>query len=78
MQSTFQASDSGQAVIQNITAAGKEKLVVSLHPGGDSMVDIQIRDEVPGDGLLVTSTISINQSGLQQLVEWLRDQGIVD
>jgi hypothetical protein len=78
MQTTFQASDSGQAVIQNNTAIGTEKLVVNLHPGSDSMIDIQIREDVPGEGQMVSSSISINQSGMQQLVEWLRAQGIVD
>jgi len=77
MQTTFHASDSGQAVIQNTTAGGIEKLVVNLHPGNDSMVDLQIR-EGPDEGQLVASTISIHQEGLQKLVEWLRDQGAVD
>ncbi|WP_420474682.1 hypothetical protein [Noviherbaspirillum sp. ST9] len=77
MQTTFNASPSGQAIIQNTTAAGVEKLVVNLHPGNDSMIDVQIKEETPGDGMLVSSTISINQEGLQKLVEWLRDQGAV-
>jgi len=79
MQTTFNASPSGQAVIQNTTAAGIEKLVVNLHPGNDSLIDVQIKEELPGDeGLLVSSTISINQEGLQKLVEWLRDQGAIN
>lgn len=78
MQTTFHASDSGQAVIQNTTAIGTEKLVVNLHPGTDSLVDIQIREDVSGEGQMVSSTISINQSGMQKLVAWLRDQGVVD
>lgn len=78
MQTTFHASDSGQAVIQNTTAIGTEKLVVNLHPGADSMIDVQIREEGPGDGMMVSSTMSINQGGLQKLVEWLREQGAVD
>lgn len=77
MQTTFNASPSGQAIIQNTTAAGIEKLVVNLHPGNDSLIDIQIKEETPGDGMLVSSTISINQDGMQKLVEWLRDQGAV-
>jgi hypothetical protein len=77
MHSTFQASDTGQAVIQNATDIGTEKLVVSLHHGSDSSVDIEIKEEGPGSGL-VSSSISINQSGLQQLVHWLREQGAVD
>lgn len=77
MRTTFNASPSGQAIIQNTTAAGVEKLVVNLHPGNDSMIDVQIKEETPGDGMLVSSTISINQEGLQKLVEWLRDQGAI-
>ena len=77
MQTTFNASPSGQAIIQNTTAAGIEKLVVNLHPGNDSLIDIQIKEETPGDGMLVSSTISINQDGMQKLVEWLRDQGAI-
>jgi hypothetical protein len=77
MQSTFQASDSGQAVIQNATAVGNEKLVVTLHPESDSSVDIQIREDTGGQDL-VSSEITINQAGLQKLVQWLREQGVVD
>lgn len=77
MQTTFNASDSGQAIIQNTTAAGIEKLVVNLHPGNDSLIDVQIKEEGAGDGMLVSSTISINQEGMQKLVKWLRDQGAI-
>lgn len=77
MQSTFHASDSGQAVIRNTTAVDKEQLVVTLHPGGDSMIDIQIKEE-PLGGDLVSNSISINQPNLQKLVDWLREQGVVD
>jgi len=77
MQTTFNASPSGQAIIQNTTAAGTEKLVVNLHPGNDSMIDVQIKEETPGDGMLVSSSISINQEGMQKLVEWLREQGAI-
>ncbi|RJG02456.1 hypothetical protein [Noviherbaspirillum sedimenti] len=77
MHSTFQASDSGQAVIQNATAIGTEKLVVTLHPENDSSVDIQIREDAGGQDV-VSSSITINQAGLQKLVQWLREQGAVD
>lgn len=77
MQSSFHASDSGQAVIRNTTAIGTEQLVVTLHPDRDSMVEIQIKEDGPGGGL-VSSEISINQQGLQKLVQWLRQQGVVD
>jgi hypothetical protein len=77
MQSTFSESDTGQAVIQNATAVDTEQLVVTLHPGNDSSVEIQIKEDVPGGGL-VSSSISINQASLQKLVQWLREQGAVD
>lgn len=77
MHSTFQASDSGQAVIQNTTAIGNEKLVVTLHPQGNSSVDIQIREDTGGQDV-VSSGITINQDSLQALVQWLRTQGAVD
>lgn len=78
MQSTFQASDSGQAIIQNATSVDTEQLVVTLHPGSDSSIEIQIREDVPGGGGMVSSTMSINQPTLQKLVHWLREQGVVD
>lgn len=77
MQSTFNASDGGQAVIRNTTAIGTEQLVVSLHPGSDSSVDIEIKEDSTGSDI-VASAISINQSNLQKLVQWLREQGAVD
>jgi hypothetical protein len=80
MQTTFQASDGGQAVIQNTTKVDSEQLVVTLHPGADSSVDFQIRENVVGTngGDLISSSISINQTNLQKLVDWLREQGAVD
>jgi hypothetical protein len=77
MQTTFQASDSGQAMIQNTTAVDTEQLVVTLHPGIDSSVDIQIKENVPNSGV-ISSRISINQANLQKLVDWLREQGAVE
>lgn len=79
MQSTFQASDSGQAVIRNASSVGSEQLVVTLHHGSDSSIEIQIKEDVAGDASeLVSSAITINRDGLQKLVQWLRDQGAVD
>lgn len=78
MRTSFHASDGGQAVIQNTTTIGTERLVVNLHPGSDSMIEVQIREDVQGDGQMVSSTISINQEEMQQLVDWLRHQGVVD
>lgn len=79
MQSTFQASETGQAVIQNASPVGTEQLVVTLHPGNDSSIEIQIKEDVAGDpNELVSSAISINRDGLQRLVQWLREQGAVD
>lgn len=76
MQTTFEASDSGQAVIRNATAAGSEQLIVTLHPGSDSATHIKIKEEAPGGP--VSSEIVINQDNLQKLVQWLREQGVVD
>lgn len=78
MRTTFHASDGGQAVIQNTTTIGSERLVVNLRPGSDSMIEVQIREDAQGEGQMVSSTISINQEEMQQLVDWLRHQGVVD
>ena len=77
MHSTFQASDSGQAIIQNVTTIGNEKLVVTLHPEGTSSVEFQIREDTGGQDV-VSSSITINQGSLQALMQWLREQGAVD
>ncbi|QAU32739.1 hypothetical protein [Janthinobacterium sp. 17J80-10] len=77
MHSTFQASDSGQAVIQNATAIGHEKLVVTLQTEGSSSLEFQIREDT-GSQDVVSSSITINQECLQALVQWLRQQGAVD
>jgi hypothetical protein len=76
MQSTFHASDSGQAIVQNTTAVGVEQLVVNLHQADDSSVEFQVKEQIGGD--LVSIAITINQSSLQQLVHWLRTCGAVD
>lgn len=76
MQSTFQASDSGQAIIRNDTSTGSEQLIVSLHPGADSSIGFEIREDVPGSGL-VSSSMSISQGHLQCLVQWLREREAV-
>lgn len=77
MQSTFRESQTGQAIIQNSSSVDTEQLVVTLHPDSDSSVEIQIREDVPGSGL-ISSSMSINQPSLQKLVHWLRAQGAVD
>jgi len=77
MQSTFRESQTGQAIIQNSSSVDTEQLVITLHPDSDSSVEIQIREDVPGSGL-IASSMSINQSSLQKLVHWLRAQGAVD
>jgi hypothetical protein len=76
MHSTFQASDSGQAVIRNATAVGTEQLAVTLHPGSDSIIEFQVKDDVPGG--LISMSISFNRDSVQQLVDWMRAQGAVD
>jgi len=76
MQSSFHSSETGQAIIQNLTVGGKEELVVTLHPGDNSSIEIQIREDSAGG--VVSSAISINQQGLQQMMQWLRTQGVAD
>jgi len=76
MQTTFHASQSGQAIVQNTTAVGVEQLVVTLHPSNDSLVEVQVKEQVGND--IVAISITINQSGLQRLVQWLREEGAVE
>lgn len=76
MQSSYHSSETGQAIIQNLTAGGREELIVTLHPGNDSSVEIQIKEE--SAGVLVSSAISINQQSLQKMMQWLRAQGVAD
>ncbi len=77
MQSTFQTVDSRQAMIQNTTAIGHETLLVTLHPNPHAAIEIEIREDTGGADL-VSSSMSINQDGLRQLVQWLHDQEMVD
>ena len=76
MQSSFQASDSGQAVIRHTTSVGTDELVISMHPEGDSSIEVQIRDDTPGDGV-ISNAMRVNREELQQLVDWLRLRGVV-
>jgi hypothetical protein len=77
MQSTFQEAGPGRAIIQNATSVGTEQLVVTLHPGTELAVEIEIKEDTGGGDSLVSSAISIKQPGLQKLVQWLREQGAV-
>jgi hypothetical protein len=76
MQSSFHEPEAGQAVIRNETSVGSEQLVVKLHRGSELSIEIQIKEETMGDGL-VTSAISVRQPELQKLVQWLREQSAV-
>jgi hypothetical protein len=76
MQSSFREAVPGKALIQNVSAMGTERLAVSLHPGNQKSVEIEINEESTGSDL-VSSSIIVTQDSLQQLVEWLRAQGIV-
>jgi hypothetical protein len=69
MPSTFHESETGQAVIENATAAGTEQLVVTLHPGRDFSVDFVFNEGMLGDALIASSGISIDQVALQSLVQ---------
>jgi hypothetical protein len=77
MQSTFQSSETGQAIIQNHTTISTEQLVISLHQGSDSSIEVQIKELVPDSGAIV-STMSINRDSMQKLVDWLREQDAIN
>jgi hypothetical protein len=76
MKSTFHEVDLGKAVLQNATAIGTEQLVISLKPESHSPIQIQIKQNT-NDQSSTVSSISIDQHGLQKLVQWLREEGAV-
>jgi hypothetical protein len=76
MRSTFHEVELGRAVLQNSTTVGTEQLVVNLKPESHSTVQIQIKQNTEGQDPTVSS-ISIDQSGLQKLIHWLREEGAV-
>jgi hypothetical protein len=76
MKSTFHEVELGRAVLQNATTIGTEQLIVDLKPESHSAIQIQIKQNTEGQGATVSS-ISIDQSGLQKLIHWLREEGAV-
>jgi hypothetical protein len=76
MRSTFHEVELGRAVLQNATTIGTEQLIVNLKPESHSTVQIQIKQNTEGQDPTVSS-ISIDQSGLQKLIHWLREGGAV-
>jgi uncharacterized protein involved in tolerance to divalent cations len=76
MKSTFHEVELGQAVLQNATEIGTEQLVVKLKPERQSAIQLQIKQNANGQSPTVSS-ISIDQAGLQKLVQWLREEGAV-
>lgn len=76
MRSTFHELQLGKAVIQNATESGTEQLIVTLHPESRSAIEVQIKENTNGNSA-TSGTISIDQHGLQQLFQWLREEGAV-
>lgn len=76
MRSTFHELQLGKAVIQNATESGTEQLIVTLHPESRSAIEVQIKENMNGNSA-TSGTISIDQHGLQQLFQWLREEGAV-
>lgn len=77
MKSTFHELELGKAVVQNVTDTGTEQLVVTLPPENRSSVHIQVRENINDGGNAASSSISVDQHGLQKLFQWLREEGAV-
>jgi hypothetical protein len=78
MQSTFHGPATGQAIIENESAAGTEQLFITLHPGSHFSAKFEFKVGALGNGLISSSGISIDRVALQKLVQWLREQGALD
>ena len=76
MKSTFHEVELGKAVIQNASEEGTEQLIVTLPPENRSSVQVQLRRTTSADGKSAPlDSIEISQHGLQQLFQWLREEG---
>jgi hypothetical protein len=78
MPSTFHESEMGQAMIENVSEAGTEQLVVTLHPGLDFSAEFEFREGIESNALIATSGILIDRGTLQKLVQWMREQGALE
>lgn len=78
MQSKFHESETGQAIIENVSVAGTEQLVVTLHPGRDFSAEFEFKEGIESNALIASIGIAIDRSALQKLVQWLREQGALD
>ena len=76
MKTTFHEIELGKAVIQNATESGTEQLVVTLHPESNLPVELQIRQNTDNSSTASTP-ISLDQHGLRQLFQWLREENIL-
>jgi hypothetical protein len=73
MKSTFHEVELGKAIVQNATEAGNEQLIVTLNPDHKFPVQLQIRQNANG-GSEASPPITIDQHGLRQLFQWLREE----
>ncbi|WP_460839621.1 hypothetical protein [Noviherbaspirillum agri] len=73
MKSTFHEVELGKAVVQNATESGTEQLIVTLNPDHKFPVQLQIRQNT-GNSSEASPPIAIDQHGLQQLFQWLREE----
>lgn len=76
MKTTFHEVELGKAVIQNATDDGTQQLIVTLHPESKMPVELQIRQNTDGSSV-ASEPISLDQHGLQQLFQWLREEDIL-
>jgi len=73
MKSTFHEVELGKAIVQNVTEAGTEQLIVTLNPDHKFPIQLQIRQN-SNDSSAASAPIVIDQHGLQQLFQWLREE----
>lgn len=76
MKSTFHEVELGRAVLQNATEQGTEQLIVTVPPESTAPVQLQIRQNTDGNST-TAGTIEISPHGLQQLFQWLREEGML-
>lgn len=73
MKSTFHEVELGKAIVQNATETGTEQLIVTLNPDHKFPIELQIRQNT-NDASEASAPIAIDQHGLQQLFQWLREE----
>lgn len=73
MKSTFHEVELGKVIVQNATETGTEQLIVTLNPDHKFPIELQIRQNT-NDASKASAPIAIDQHGLQQLFQWLREE----